>query len=292
MSKRRWTAFATGVSVIGLLLPATGAYADDTGDTARIDEAASSESADITAPSERLPMDAAMRNATVQFLRADLAAPGRTTADRMRTQMELAKLVGTAAAASLASSSAVNAAATPPNNKLLIIAHAAQEKGYWCGPASAYMMLKYLGYSTSRYNGVGLSQTNLASATYLGTTTDGTPWTGKGMANGINKWMQATYYVQLQTPSLAVVRGAFTSTINGAGQPVAADTVEFQGGTHYNGHPDRTIGHWIVGYGYANLGTQTYWLDPATSYYPNASKTFTAQTADFMVYLQSNGIMS
>ena len=70
------------------------------------------------------------------------------------------------------------------------------------------------------------------------------------------------------------------------------NTVEFEGGAHYNGHPNRTIGHWIVGYGYGSSGATSWYNDPATSYYPNASATFQADTASFSnTYLQSNGIM-
>lgn len=153
-------------------------------------------------------------------------------------------------------------------------------------------MLRYLQYSTSRYNGVTLSQTNVASATYLGTTSSsGTTWVSKGMQTGTNKWMQQSNYVQVQSPSASTVRGAFTLTIGASGQPLAADTVEWAGGAHYNGHPDRTIGHWIVGYGYADLGVSTRWLDPATSVYPGASQTFTVNTDSFVSFLQSNGIM-
>lgn len=74
---------------------------------------------------------------------------------------------------------------------------------------------------------------------------------------------------------------------------IAADTYEVAGGRHYNGHPgDREIGHWIAGYGYASSGATSYWADPSTSYYPNASKTFTAATDDFAYqYLWLNGVM-
>ena len=280
-------------AVLAMTVFATPALATegDTDDAARIEEAAAAEAADVTSPADRLPMDATMRNAVVQALRSDLAAPGRTASERMRTQMELARLVGPASAMSMVSSASVNAVAAHLNSRSLNVTHFAQEKSYWCGPASARMMLNYLNYPTSRYDGVALSQTNLASSTYLGTTTSGTTWTSKGMSSGINKWMQGNSYTQVQSPSAATVRGAFTMTIDSARQPVAADTVEWQGGLHYNGHPDRTIGHWIVGYGYNNLGAQTKWMDPATSYYPNASATFQVETTDFLVFLQSNGIM-
>ena len=161
--------------------------------------------------------------------------------------------------------------------------HVNQIKSYYCGPASAYMMLSYMGLSASVYNGAKLSQTNLASSTYLRTEANGaTTWRSGAMAIGLNRWRGGTFYVQVNRPTAAVVRAALTNDIGNVGLPIAADTVEIEGLTHYNGHPlNQTIGHWIVGYGYQQSGAISFWQDPSPPYFPAAAPTFSTNTTTF-----------
>jgi hypothetical protein len=73
---------------------------------------------------------------------------------------------------------------------------------------------------------------------------------------------------------------------------VLANTVEYAGGGHYNGHPDRLIGHWIVGYAYSDSAAKLSFADPATglSGYTGSQK-FSISTSAFAPYL-GNGIVA
>ncbi|NLE81138.1 MAG: hypothetical protein GX610_16445, partial [Rhodococcus sp.] len=171
--------------------------------------------------------------------------------------------------------------------------------GYYCGPATAYMMLKFLGYSTSKHNSShSLTQDRLASSTYLNTiTVKATKWDSKVMETGIKAWTKdALRYRQINAPTVAVVKGKLINRIGRNGQPFAADTVEFTGGKHYNGHPNRTIGHWIAAKGYTNSGNTATWVDPAIPRFLNndglGKTSFSEPTSSFTAdYLQSNGIL-
>lgn len=258
---------------------------------ASADEAPVEDVLDVTAPEDRIPLsDPAAQEQVAQALITAAALPGLSASEQLEIESDLAKLskVNPTLAAStrdaLNSPSAMSAAAGVPDLKLLPTNHQAQAKSYWCGPATASIIVKYKGKSHS--------QTTLARVEYLQTEQNGaTTWASGRMAVGLNKSLDNSRYQQVQSPSGATLKGAMVNSVN-ALYPVALDTVEFAGGRHYNGHPtDRTIGHWIVGRGYSNTGSTLQFMDPSTSYYPNAEPTFTHGTttmADY--YLQSNGI--
>ncbi|MEU8314805.1 hypothetical protein [Micromonospora sp. NPDC048169] len=185
---------------------------------------------------------------------------------------------------------------TAASSRILPFVQYAQAKGYYCGPASGYMIIRYLhgsGY-TSRYNGNSLSQANLANSAHMNTEANkSTTWTSKRFATGINRWRNVPWYVQVPKPSGSLLPKIFTHSVGGNGMPIGADTVEFAGGSHYNGHPtNKTIGHWIVGYGYVQSGQNTTWADPATSVWSSTKKSFTYTTSTFATrFLQSNGVV-
>lgn len=68
----------------------------------------------------------------------------------------------------------------------------------------------------------------------------------------------------------------------------AADEVQ---NTHYNGHPNTTIGHWIIGRGHNDSGASLLFMDPATSVFPKAAKSFTMSTSKFQKFVATNGIV-
>lgn len=170
-----------------------------------------------------------------------------------------------------------------------------QNKGYYCGPATGYMVVRYLhgaGF-TSRYDGSQPGQAGLANANHMRTDINGgTSWSSGLFVTGINRWNGDSYYVQVNRPSASLTKNAILYSIDYWRKPLAADTVEVVNGAHYNGHPNRLIGHWIAGYGYSSTGDVSYWADPSTTVFPNASPTFSYNTAAFAnSFLQSNGIV-
>jgi hypothetical protein len=172
--------------------------------------------------------------------------------------------------------------------------HVTQQNGYYCGPASGLMILKMSYNKKSRVDGSSPSQNALANGNHMRTAANRkTDWGSGLFAKGLNKWTgKSTWYVQLNSPSVAQTKNALTWSIHLDKKPVAADTVEMRNGAHYNGHPrGSTIGHWIIAYSYTNKGARATWADPAApTIFPNAKRTFSADTASFNTYLRSNGI--
>jgi hypothetical protein len=182
----------------------------------------------------------------------------------------------------------------PPSARTLTLTHYAQAKSYWCGPATGAMLVKIInGGKVSHYNGASFTQGHFAGPDHMNTEAAGaTTWGSGNFTRGVNRWLGTSYYQQVHAPSGSTMASALRSTIGTNGRPVAADTVEFAGGNHYNGHPvGSTIGHWILAYGYYNSGENIRFADPSTSVWSGVAKTFTADTSTFTSrYLQSNGV--
>lgn len=244
-----------------------------------------------------------------------------TAADKATARQELAKLgVTTKGLASLAavtamcpvsigdsvqaSSSGVATAAAcenvvPPKSKTLTVTWVQQSNGYYCGPAAALMAIKQRGITTSKDGASkSLTQANLAGSAYLKTTESaGTPWAAKRMHTTLNKWTNTSLWGATNAPSTTSVRAtllksSFRSSVGVSGRTVLVNAVEFKGGSHYNGHPNRDIGHWMVGYAYSDAAATIKFADPATglSGYTGKEK-FAIATSTFAPYL-GNGIVA
>lgn len=169
-----------------------------------------------------------------------------------------------------------------------------QQKDYYCGPASGMSLLKLKGPATSRKDGSSLTQAHLANGNHMRTEAhDATKWASKDWVNGINMWREGRatgHYVQVNSPDGVAFKKAAVHSIDN-GMPFGADTVELAGGAHYNGHPNRTIGHWLLGYAYEGSGAKVYFTDSSTPYFPNAAPRFSSSSVSFAnAWLQSNGI--
>lgn len=66
-------------------------------------------------------------------------------------------------------------------------------------------------------------------------------------------------------------------------------TVELAGGAHYNGHPNRTIGHWVAAYGYSSNAAIGSFADPSTSVWAGVSARFNFSTGIFRDNWLANG---
>jgi hypothetical protein len=171
---------------------------------------------------------------------------------------------------------------TPPAAKTLQIAHQTQQTGYWCGPTTVAMASAY----------AGTNQSQQAIATYIGTTTAGSD--RNQVARGL-RWVTGEQgYTPITAPNNTVFRGALISTIGKASKPIAVNTHELSGGAHYNGHPNRDIGHFILGVGYHSGGGYGVYNDPAAGLasYPNSSGQFTLLTTTMVTYVDDRGIIA
>lgn len=171
----------------------------------------------------------------------------------------------------------------------------AQTTSFYCGPASGASLLKTKGNTTSKNEGWAISQSKLALNAYMKTDHDrATKWAGGNYANAINKWREgraAGYYMQVNRPAGTVFKNAAVYSIDKA-MPLAADTVELAGGVHYNNHPNRTIGHWILAYAYDTSGARVTFTDSSKPSFPDAAPRFSASSVSFANnWLKSNGVV-
>jgi|GEM_PF-6403415 len=198
-------------------------------------------------------------------------------------------------------SKAAGVTAALSTSKTLRFVHSKQSKSYWCGPASTAMVIRATmpasTSETSRYNSSHkMSQTMLASSTYLATTTAGTYM--PNIARAVNRWAGLTSYTTYNSPSVTTLRNVVTSSIGGYTRGVAYGTHEGQGGVHYNSHPNRTIDHFVAGYAYSNSGNTLKYGDPASgspalsSAWGNVKKTGSMSASSMASYINPWGVVA
>lgn len=170
------------------------------------------------------------------------------------------------------------------------MSHQAQINGYYCGPATATMIMSRLGYTKS-VHGVPLNQSNIAGGRYLNTTTAGTRWLLASMSNGMNNWMGKNLYRQQASPNAQQLKTAVANSVTKTGRPVVIDAQEYAWGPHYNSHPlTSTIDHLMPINSYnARTGTITV-LDSAAHFYTGAKKEFSHNLANFTQFAQRFGM--
>lgn len=177
----------------------------------------------------------------------------------------------------------VTAAAAAPASRTLTITHRPQALNYYCGPATAQMILS--NYPTSKWDSAARSQSVLATDTYLQTNTRGaTTWASNRMSATLHRWINGNTTSKLQfvtwgKPSGSSYSTAIKTSIGKTGLAAAVGTVERANAPHYNGHPNRLIGHWIAAYGYT--ASSVSYADPASSIYPGAATRFQYTTSSF-----------
>lgn len=193
-------------------------------------------------------------------------------------------------------STVVNAAVTTTATSLkLNVAHYGQVKNFYCGPAVGKMILKYMNEGVSALTGESQIQENIANASHMRTDINGkTAWDSGLFRTGLNKWRVGSaigYYADDDAPPPSEFENHVVYDTD-HGFPVAANTVEFAGGVHYNGHPSsQQIGHWIVAEGYYTSGDGTYFVDPSTTVWAAPNEKFSYATASFTTrFLQTNGV--
>ncbi len=221
---------------------------------------------------------------------------GDTVGAAKATKAYTAKWGGAGGGSQVTSMSVTTSAATAlvaPASRTLGVVQVGQHNGFFCGPASGYEIIRFLhgaGFR-SRFDGSAPGQAGLGNANHMATTKNRvTDWRSGRYVTGVNRWRGRNDYVQVNAPSASLLNTVFRQSIGAQGMPFAADTVEFAGGAHFNGHPNRTIGHWITAYGYSSSGAVGLWADSSTTLFPAAKRTFSYNTASFSRFLRSNGI--
>lgn len=148
-----------------------------------------------------------------------------------------------------------------PRQKELSIRFQTQINDYYCGPASASMIVSSLGRPRSQQQ----------MASLLGTTTNGTN-AGNGVANALNAVMKGSRYkfnwVWHQYYEIDKFKDNITHAIS-YGNPVMVNTVESPGDSYLAGH---SIGTALYHYGivadYFDNGNSVTYVDPGYGRYP------------------------
>ena len=150
-------------------------------------------------------------------------------------------------------------------NYTLGVTHVTQSNGYYCGPASAYMALKY----AAPWQMTSKTQSDLASE--LGTSASaGTDWyLGGSGPDAYPMWKVFDSYLGVSTTSAMVFNNSVTSTnltnrivrAIDLGYPIAYN---MQGSMNGQNYPS---GHWMTIIGYKNYGSTLVIADPAKGLY-------------------------
>ena len=140
-------------------------------------------------------------------------------------------------------------------SKIINFPFQTQQTNYWCGPASASMLLRSIGYN--------YSQTTMASK--MGTTTNGTN-AGAPVVNALNSVTKGSrYYFRWQWHNYSQVSTIKSHVVQALdwGNPVMVNTMEGPGDVYIRGH---NIGGWLYHYGlvgdYFNYGNEVTYVDP------------------------------
>lgn len=132
-------------------------------------------------------------------------------------------------------------------SNVLGVATVSQETAQYCGPASAYMLLKFHGVSSKATDRTKtLTQANLARD--LGTDVDGTGWTGT-WGTTLKNWLGYSYYACLNNPTENDVWAATVGDVDNW-YPVIYDTVMNSTNGYLPGYSSGTVYHYICGDGY------------------------------------------
>lgn len=152
----------------------------------------------------------------------------------------------------------------PSHKSIKSVKQKAQSRTYWCGPATLATLVQA--------SDAHISQTTAAKR--LKTTRNGTNWYSGGgtypMEKALEHYSDDFDYTAANlpyTPSSAdqeTYKKRLVTDIAVHHQGIAGNAVEVTNGPHLNGHPNRTIYHWVAVRGYDDDGETTRYADPVS----------------------------
>ncbi|MBB3326860.1 C39 family peptidase [Microlunatus antarcticus] len=152
----------------------------------------------------------------------------------------------------------------PSHKSLKSVKQKAQSRTYWCGPATLATLVQV--------DGTKISQTTAAKR--LKTTRNGTNWySGAGnypMEKALEHYGDDVEYAAANLPyspsksDKETYKKRLVTDIAVHKQGIAGNAVEVTNGPHLNGHPNRTIYHWVAVRGYDDDGETTRYADPVS----------------------------
>lgn len=194
---------------------------------------------------------------------AELAAADAKSATAMRFFLA-AQRAWAAQAGTGATQVASESAATVSTAKWLLIPLQFQQTGWWCGPATMAMIVKYLGHGFAG----SVYQQQQAAANMLGTTQRyGTDY--GAMRPALNTRIASSFYINQPLPSapssaqITAFEADLVSDIY-SNYPIAANEYAIPAYWLVNQYQagGGIIAHWLAVNGYAYSGTTTRYQDP------------------------------
>lgn len=150
--------------------------------------------------------------------------------------------------------------APKPKQVILKIPFQTQKTDYYCGPASASMIVKSLGYNKNQDQMAGL----------LGTTKNGTN-AGNGVANALNSVVKGSKYKfnwEWHTYNHVDKMKNHIKEALSWGNPVMVNTMESPGDVYIQGHNiGTTLYHYGIVGDYFDNGNQVTYVDPGHGRY-------------------------
>ncbi|GEA17260.1 C39 family peptidase [Moorella sp. E306M] len=134
------------------------------------------------------------------------------------------------------------------SGKALVLDLVPQETNYYCGPATVYMMLDYLGV-TNGPEDQPLTQSNLAK--YMGTNTQGTDFNKIPVC--LNDWWGRQWYVNKWAPTAQQVHD-YTKLNVDLNYPVNYDAHTSSENGYLPGWEGKEVWHYLAGGGYITGG--------------------------------------
>lgn len=138
----------------------------------------------------------------------------------------------------------------------------AQQTLYYCGPASAYQLMKYKGITTNPQDGRALSQDNLASD--LETDSGGTDFTGTWLST-LQNWTNRTFSATW-SPSASTVYSRTYNNVN-SNWPLIYDCYMSSTRGYLTGYTSGSYYHYVTGDGWQYNDSdptfkQCHYVDP------------------------------
>ncbi|GAA4839344.1 hypothetical protein GCM10023221_16150 [Luteimicrobium xylanilyticum] len=268
------------LSAAGLAAP-SAAFAADSGDTGTVVNGDTGESWG--------PIDAAGQARLAELVAEDTGVGGVSTMSTTPCANSAPIGAATTSPTEVEAGTAVTPLSTCvhtiPATKTLSVKWQQQKKGYWCGPTTVSMASYYF----------GTKKTQAQVASYIGTTKAGSDrlQVAKGM-----KWASGSRkigYTQIAAPNASKITSILRADIGKNVAPVAVNTHEIAGGSHYNKHPNRTIGHFILAYGYTSGGQTAKIADPAAGLsggYASAAEKFSISASTLAGFVDDRGVVA
>lgn len=166
-----------------------------------------------------------------------------------------------------------------------------QQTSYWCGAASAYMVLSRLGWTRSQY-GQPLSQAILASRSYIETDYYGrTLWPGNYLGKGVERWTGHRLYRQHPAPTADQLRSRVIDSFLITGRPIILHQTRKPTDPTINNQVSLDFTHTLVVDGYNPETDMLTVLDPAAVvHWPKAARSFQISVTKMAPYLKGLGI--